>query len=430
MPPIPPLQLQLRAAARARTQCLRQSRIPSTPRTIRNTSTTTNPKNPLRTTPSPRSRDQDLARTKRSIYISTSGIILCAVGMYAVIKADVFGLEQTTTTTTTETGNENKQDGEGNGAMKLDGPVGFPGNPTLTIIHGEDGEGEKVETGTSSVPYFPTVMRLPRWIESDDTPVQSGEEIPLVKKDAAEEEGEEYQLLGLGIRTVSFLNFQVYVVGMYVAKSDLAELQSRLVRTAVHPPHVEDGGEKVIANEVGAAAATSLVSMERDRLRELLLDQAERGDEAWEGILKEGGLRTAFRIVPTRNTDFLHLRDGWVRGITGRAKKYNPTSGGEFEGEGFGKAMGEFKGLFSGAGQKNVPKGQTLVLARGRKGQLDVLVWGEKGPGRYMGRVTDERISRLVWMNYLAGKNVSSEGARRSVVDGIMGVVERPVGTV
>jgi hypothetical protein len=33
-------------------------------------------------------------------------------------------------------------------------------------------------------------------------------------------------------------------------------------------------------------------------------------------------------------------------------------------------------------------------------------------------------------LNYLAGKTVSSEGARQSVVDGVMGIVERPVGTV
>ncbi|PYI06392.1 hypothetical protein BO78DRAFT_397342 [Aspergillus sclerotiicarbonarius CBS 121057] len=427
MPPIPPLQLQLRAAARARAQCLRQSRLPSTPRTIRNTSTVTNPsstKNPLRTATPIRSREQDLARTKRSMYLSASGMVLCAVGMYAVIKSDVFGLEQTPASN-----QENETELQGNGATRLDGPTGFPGNPTLTIIH-DEGEDDKVETGTSSVPYFPTTMKLPRWIEDDSiSAVKSGDEINLHPSD---EESEEYQLLGLGIRTVSFLKIQVYVVGMYVAKSDLAELQSRLVRTAVHPPHVEEGGEKVIANEVGAAAATSLVSMEREKLRDLLLEQADRGDEAWEGILKEGGLRTAFRVVPTRNTDFLHLRDGWVRGITGRAKKYNVTSGGEFDGEEFGQAMGEFKGLFSGAGQKNVSKGQTLVLTRGKKGQLDVLLWGEKktAPGRYMGRVVDERVSRLVWMNYLAGKNVSSEGARRSMVDGIMGVVERPVGTV
>ncbi|OJJ70632.1 hypothetical protein ASPBRDRAFT_44862 [Aspergillus brasiliensis CBS 101740] len=441
MPPIPPLPLR---AARAQWRTCAQhfhastntpkTRLYSTTRTLRSSTTTTasSSSNPLRSARPTRSREQDLARTKRSMYISASGMVVCAIGMYGVIKSDVFGLEQTATTTD---GVDIENSTSTSNSTKLDGPAtGFPTKPTLTHIKTADGTTDQVETGTSSIPHFPAVIHLPKWLESETPPVASGTDLPS-QSGSGEEGGEEYHLLGLGIRTVSFLNFQVYVVGLYVAASDLAELQSRLVRTAVHPPG--KGTESVIDNEVGATAATSLVSTEQEKLRELLLD-AEKGEQAWDMLLRKDGLRTAFRVVPTRNTDFLHLRDGWVRGITGRAQKYNnKEGGGEFEGEEFGQAMGEFKGLFGGGQRKSVPKGQVLVLARGAKGQLDVLVQGGGGgkeggvlPDRYLGRVKDERISRLVWLNYLAGKNVSSEGARRSVVDGIMGVVERPVGTV
>jgi hypothetical protein len=246
-------------------------------------------------------------------------------------------------------------------------------------------------------------------------------------------EEDEYQLLGLGIRTVSFLQVQVYVVGLYVAKADISELQQRLIRTAVNPP----GRDSVISNTPGATSATSLVSTERQGLKQLLLDP-EMGEEAWTQILKQDGLRTAFRIVPTRNTDFLHLRDGWVRGITARAQKANAkakeggaSAPGEFEDESFGAAMNEFKTLFGGGQRKNVPKGQTLLLVRNARGELNALFHPDPAkPMRFLGRVADERISRLVWLNYLAGKTVSSEGARQSVVDGVMGIVERPVGTV
>lgn len=47
-----------------------------------------------------------------------------------------------------------------------------------------------------------------------------------------------------------------------------------------------------------------------------------------------------------------------------------------------------------------------------------------------LGTIQDERISRLVWMGYLAGQNIASEEARRSVVDGVIEMVERPVGTI
>jgi hypothetical protein len=47
-----------------------------------------------------------------------------------------------------------------------------------------------------------------------------------------------------------------------------------------------------------------------------------------------------------------------------------------------------------------------------------------------LGGVHDERLSRAVWLNYLAGKTVASEGARKSIIEGIMEFVERPVGAV
>jgi hypothetical protein len=338
--------------------------------------------------------------------------------MYGVIKFDLFGLE--TQGNAKEAGIE--VDGSSKtGAMRMDGPDGFTGKPSVIRIQGQDGA-EQVATGTSTIPYFPSTILLPKDVDAGK--LKAGDEVV-----GAEEE--EYQLLGLGIRTVSFLKIQVYVVGMYVAKSDISELQQRLIRTAVSPP-----GEGVIVETPGATSATSLVSTERQGLKELLLDE-ERGDDVWEAVLKADGLRTAFRIVPTRNTDFLHLRDGWVRGITGRAQKANAKAveGGakesEFQDNSFGTALNDFKSLFGGGQRKNVPKGQTLLLVRGAHGELDALFHPDPAkPVRFLGRVSDERISRLVWLLYLAGKNVSSEGARQSVVDGVMGIVERPVGTV
>lgn len=80
-------------------------------------------------------------------------------------------------------------------------------------------------------------------------------------------------------------------------------------------------------------------------------------------------------------------------------------------------------------------------MRRGAEG--DFGVWAEedvpaegkeRGPKTeqmaYLGGLQDERISRLVWLGYLAGQNVASEGARKSVVDGFMEIVERPIGTI
>ena len=127
----------------------------------------------------------------------------------------------------------------------------------------------------------------------------------------------------------------------------------------------------------------------------------------------------------------MHLRDGWVRGITARAQAKKAAGLGEFQDESFGSSMNDFKAVFGSGKGKSVPKGQTLVLMRDAHGALDALFQpGANKPVKWMGRVADERISRLVWLNYLAGKTVSSEGARTSIVEGLMSIVERPLGTI
>lgn len=96
------------------------------------------------------------------------------------------------------------------------------------------------------------------------------------------EEGD-YELVGLGIRTVSFLNIQVYVLGFYVHKEDLAELQKEILRLA------------------GPRGASSLTIQEQEEVRGRLLDTKE-GEEVWEQLLQEGKWRSVVRVVPTRNT--------------------------------------------------------------------------------------------------------------------------------
>jgi len=215
---------------------------------------------------------------------------------------------------------------------------------------------------------------------------------------------------------VSFFRIPVYVVGLYVAIADIAALQEWLVRV-VDP------------------VATTLVPAERSRLKEVLLDP-EHGEEVWNDILKQGGIRMAIRIVPTRNTDFLHLRDGWMRGITNRtahlaaspSEKLKATN---FDDDAFADAVAQFKSIWGGGAGKSVPKGETLLMMKGKDGALEAWHEGKKGgPRMWLGRVDDERVARLIWLGYLGGKNVSSESARQSVVEGVMDFVERPVGTV
>ena len=313
------------------------------------------------------------------------GIGICAAGILGTVWFYSGQLPQ----------KESKQGSKpSSGNISLDAAPSIPG----IINPNEAPEVEQIPTGTSTIPTFPKTIHLSSLTPPPNEAITgSGEQ--------------EYQLVGLGIRTVSFLGIQVYVVGLYIALPDIATLQERLIRT-LDP------------------VATALVAGEKDKLKALLLDP-EKGEDVWNSILKDGQLRTAIRIVPTRNTDYMHLRDGFVRGITARTQHFaSAKQDPSFNDESFGAALNEFKAMWGGGARKSVPKGEILLMTRDAPGKM--AIWHEdKSKMSYrLGGVDDERISRMVWLGYLGGKNVSSEGTRKSVVDGVMEYVERPIGTV
>ena len=275
---------------------------------------------------------------------------------------------------------------------------------------------DRVSTGTSKVPYFPRAIWLPR---SGGSKIESrSAALPAGVGPAREEE--EYHLLGLGVRTVSFLSIQVYVVGIYIAKGDLGRFQEDLIRLSVPE----------------GSTASTLVQNEKEDLRKRLLDGSD-SEQLWGKILQNGGIRSAIRIVPVRDTNFNHLRDGWLRGIDMRGK------GPEFEDQNFKASVADFKNIMGGRG--SVGKGRVMLLGRGTGG--DLRAWVEEDAATagqaeqnlqilkgdrmsLLGRVDDERLSRLVWLGYLAGSKVASEAARESVIEGVMDVVARPSGTI
>ncbi|KAK2855561.1 hypothetical protein FQN49_005068 [Arthroderma sp. PD_2] len=378
-------------------------------------------------------RDQH-GQYKRSMAISAAGLVACAIAMYGTVTyyfPSGLAVEETSNDAQDNKGTKPKKN---DGTIKLDGPAGLGLDESSTVII--DGV-EQVSTGNSTIPNFPKTIRLPKTVDAGGGPdLKIGDELP-VSDNVNDKTAEEYQLLGLGLRTVSFLSIQVYVVGLYIATADIPALQARLIQHGANP--VVSGASPTD----DGPAATSLVPHEREALQTALLEP-EKGEQIMDHILRQGGIRTVFRIVPTRNTDFLHLRDGWVRAITARAQKANarvkqlaaadksdaPVEV-EFADDSFGAAMAEFKTLLGGGVRKNVPKGQTLLLLRDTLGGLGIVYQpGETKPMTWLGRVGDERIGRLVWMNYLAGKAVASESARKNIVDGMMSIVGRPIGTV
>lgn len=271
---------------------------------------------------------------------------------------------------------------------KLDPFVIDGGVKRKAVVHDDEGR-ELVPTGNSTVQTFPRTIDLHLGAQGAQEKVN----------------GVEYTLVGLGVRTVSFLSIQVYMVGYYMATQDIAAIQARLVKE-INP------------------IATTLVANEKDELRQALLDPV-KGEKLWGEILHDVRPRSAFRIVPIRDTDFHHLRDAFVRAVQSRSQK-TPA---EYGDEQFGVMMKDFRALFN---RGKFPKKQELLLIRDNKGHLTVThdTTGTGAARETIGEIPEERITGLLWLNWLAGSKVASEPARMNIVDGIMEFVERPVGTV
>ena len=268
-----------------------------------------NPLDPLQN----RSRAQTSAKNDAAQFKRLSVAALACMGIVAgiVLTVDPSGGAGKPTSKNTLKADSSRSAGETFQGNKV---VVAPGGAKLLAQVGAGEEVELVPTGNSSVPHFPRTIHLPADSESNS-------------KDA------EYTLIGLGIRTVSFLKIQVYVVGLYVRTTSLSKIQSRLVKRVNY-------------------LATTLLPGEKDELRTALLDP-ENSYLIWDALLKDSsnGLHTAFRVVPTRGTDFQHLRDGWIRGIIAKTQAASQRGDKEFSDESFGKSMKDFSALFGGKGR-------------------------------------------------------------------------------
>lgn len=328
-------------------------------------------------------------------------IVYCCYQIYLVLQEDEQAKKQQTSSSSPSL--TPRRGTQLDSSLPANDPLRDPGRKV--VIHDEEGR-EVVQTGNSTVPLFPRTLELPDFASANSK--GAGEETdrasvtsPTLILPPSATGDTEYTLVGLGTRSVSFLGINVYVLGYYIATADIAELQARLVKN-INP------------------IASTLVSTEKDDLRKKLLD-VEESEKIWQELLQDRiPARSLVRVVPVRDTDFPHLRDGFMRAIQARTA--------EEKDEEFGEAMREFKRIFT---RGKVPKQKELLMLRDRAGRLTMVFDDGKSKGRQLlGTVDDERISRALWMNYLGGKKVASEEAKKNIVNGVMEFVERPVGTV
>lgn len=229
---------------------------------------------------------------------------------------------------------------------------------------------------------------------------------PLTLKD--DQLNTTYELLGYGSRYVTFIKFKVYACGVYIAKDDKA-----LVPMVLDSKYLT----ALINSNTSQSESDSLTHEEK--LRRALLDP-QLGSVLM-GNLLDSGARILIRIVPVRNTDFNHLRDGFVRSTLAHpASKTKDPKESEIIAvglDGLRSAFGSVKG--------SVPKGHILSLERLGDGRLDFIYYDSKSEGNKkkasrLGSVDINPVTKILFLHYLSGSNPASSDTRDRVVDGLV----------
>ncbi|CEP60982.1 chalcone isomerase domain-containing protein LALA0_S02e04104g [Lachancea lanzarotensis] len=230
-----------------------------------------------------------------------------------------------------------------------------------------------IEDGNESVKVDNSVAPFPTQLGPPDFPLTTS-----------------YTLLGFGTRSVTFVNFKVYALGLYVAKQDLALISQILSTNYLSQAFVDTDASKSHSENIELAF--------RDPVKSRTLV----------GNLIDGGVRMTAKITPIRNTDFNHLREGLIKSILNHPDAKSNQ-------EVVSKGIQQLKDAFIRKG--SVPKNDDLLIELQVNGSLQLAYRSRKSGEQVMlGRVDEPLIGRLLFSQYLSGPKPLSSSARDSFV--------------
>ena len=191
-----------------------------------------------------------------------------------------------------------------------------------------------------------------------------------------------FTCVGTGVRSVTFLQFHVYAVGMYLCNDDLDKARNIL--------------EKHKQN----------FKLQDDNLGEVL--NSDAGTETVDELLREN-VRFAVRIVPVRNTDFNHMRDGIVSNIMNRPEARQITD------SAFGEGITHLKEKFGRKGK--FPKGNIMIWCRDLNGGMDSYYGSSDSKLDHLCSVESPDVSRCFFLQYLTGEKPNSPTLKERTLD-------------
>jgi hypothetical protein len=190
--------------------------------------------------------------------------------------------------------------------------------------------------------------------------------------DTIEVNGIRFRLVAWGVRTVSFLRVQVYNVALYIPESEF------------------------------------------DVIPTYVLSNAE--SEPWPALIRMFSHPLLLRIIPVRNTDYAHLRDGFIRSTQTRLTKYTEDDPRK---ELVDESITAFKALFP---KSKLKKGEVLSIVQ-TGAELRLLAGDDMEED--LGSVKNDDLARGLMSAYLVGDNVVSPDLQKKLQKKLLEIAEQ-----
>lgn len=207
----------------------------------------------------------------------------------------------------------------------------------------------------------------------------------------------EYSLLGYGFRSVTFVSFRVYALGIYIADQDKPLVPTVLDSNFMSTAFIDTDPSKSHSENVKQA-----------------LDNPSKSGVLI-GNLLDGGARMLAKLTPVRNTDFNHLRDGFIRTILNHPEAKNNQ-------EKLSAGLEELRQAFTEKGK--VAKDDDLLVELQANGALQFLYYNrKKDQVLTMGRVDEPLVGKYLFSQYMSGPKPLSPSTKESVAAHIAAMV-------
>lgn len=207
----------------------------------------------------------------------------------------------------------------------------------------------------------------------------------------------EFTLLGYGFRSVTFLSFKVYALGIYIADQDRHLIPDVLDSKFMSTAFIDTDPSKSHSENVKKA-----------------LDDPTKSTVLIGNVL-DSGARMLAKLTPVRNTDFNHLRDGFIRTILNHPEAKDNQ-------ERLTAGLEELKKAFTEKGK--VAKDDDLLVELQANGSLQFSYFNRKKDQVVtMGHVDEPLVGKFLFSQYMSGPKPLSPSARESVATRVAAMV-------